>query len=247
MTQTDKGPDCALKMWAAAALVGLLVLVVMLTGGRAFMAALFTGVIVAGLLGVVLTWLFCRPEDRPRAATAHTDDTDIPEAATPPTAPEPTPTPVAEPAAEPAVEPAPSAATPDPVVGQSKPLAGEAELAERKGNWRYEGGDTAKPVATETGAGTRPAALNSARDSGADDLKKIKGVGPKLEILLNDLGFYHFDQIAAWTADEVAWVDQNLKGFKGRVSRDGWVEQATTLAAGQDTAFSKKVDKGGVY
>lgn len=95
--------------------------------------------------------------------------------------------------------------------------------------------------------GTKPAGLKAARKGGADDLKKIKGVGPKLEKMLNEMGFYHFDQIAGWSADEVAWVNANLAGFKGRVSRDNWIEQATTLAAGGDTAFSKKVDKGGVY
>lgn len=78
----------------------------------------------------------------------------------------------------------------------------------------------------------RPAALASARDGGPDDLKLIKGVGPKLEALLHSLGFYHFDQIAAWTEAEVAWVDEHLEGFKGRVSRDGWVEQARALATG---------------
>jgi len=65
--------------------------------------------------------------------------------------------------------------------------------------------------------------------------------------LLNSLGFYHFDQVAGWSADEVSWVDQNLEGFKGRVSRDNWVDQAKTLAAGGETEFSKKVGKGGVY
>lgn len=65
--------------------------------------------------------------------------------------------------------------------------------------------------------------------------------------LCNRLGFYHFDQIAAWTADEVAWVDQNLEGFKGRVSRDNWVEQSKTLASGGETEFSARVKKGDVY
>ncbi|MEM9975834.1 MAG: NADH-quinone oxidoreductase subunit NuoE [Pseudomonadota bacterium] len=88
--------------------------------------------------------------------------------------------------------------------------------------------------------GTRPAALEAARDGEADDLKLIKGVGPKLEALLNELGFFHFDQIAAWSAEEVAWVDQNLEGFKGRVSRDVWVEQAKILATGGETPFSKR-------
>jgi predicted flap endonuclease-1-like 5' DNA nuclease len=96
-------------------------------------------------------------------------------------------------------------------------------------------------------AGTRPAALDAPRDGGADDLKKIKGVGPKLEKLVNSMGFYHFDQIANWTAEEVAWVDENLEGFKGRVSRDNWVEQARLLASGEETEFSKRVDEGDVY
>ena len=95
--------------------------------------------------------------------------------------------------------------------------------------------------------GTRPEALSGPRDGGADDLKKIKGVGPKLESRLHDLGFYHFDQIAKWNDAEVAWVDENLKGFKGRVSRDNWVSQAATLAEGGETEFSKRVGKGDVY
>jgi NADH-quinone oxidoreductase subunit E len=102
------------------------------------------------------------------------------------------------------------------------------------------------PTAAE-GAGTRPQALEAAREGGPDNLKMIKGVGPKLEQLLHGLGFYHFDQIAGWTADEVAWVDQNLQGFKGRVSRDEWVVQARQLASGAQTEFSARVKKGDVY
>lgn len=95
--------------------------------------------------------------------------------------------------------------------------------------------------------GVKPTTLDKPRAGGADDLKKIKGVGPKMEKLCNKLGFWHFDQIAAWSTDEVAWVDANLEGFKGRVSRDNWVEQAGLLAAGGETEFSKKVSKGNVY
>ena len=95
--------------------------------------------------------------------------------------------------------------------------------------------------------GTRPAALDGPRGGKADNLKEIKGVGPKMEKMCNALGFYHFDQIAAWTFDEVAWVDANLEGFKGRVTRDEWVAQAKILAAGGETEFSKRVDEGDVY
>ena len=102
-------------------------------------------------------------------------------------------------------------------------------------------------AATEATPVAKPEALKGPRETGADDLKQIKGVGPKLEALLNSMGFYHFDQVAKWTEAEVAWVDENLEGFKGRVSRDGWVEQARTLSEGGETAFSKKVKKGDVY
>ncbi|PJI92273.1 NADH dehydrogenase subunit E [Yoonia maricola] len=84
-----------------------------------------------------------------------------------------------------------------------------------------------KPAAS--GAEKQPEVLSAPRASGADDLKKISGVGPKLEGVLNDLGFYHFDQIAKWTADEIAWVDSRLK-FKGRIERDDWMAQAAKLA-----------------
>jgi NADH-quinone oxidoreductase subunit E len=105
----------------------------------------------------------------------------------------------------------------------------------------------AAPAASEASVGAKPEGLAAARGGKADDLKQIKGIGPKLEILCNSLGFYHFDQIANWTEAEVAWVDENLEGFKGRVTRDTWVEQAKILAAGGATEFSKRVDKGGVY
>ncbi len=103
----------------------------------------------------------------------------------------------------------------------------------------------AKPASA--GGGKRPRRMKAPRKGGADDLKLIKGVGPKLEALLHKLGFFHFDQIAKWTGEEVAWVDENLEGFKGRVSRDEWVAQARVLAEGGTTEFAKKVKKGDVY
>lgn len=86
------------------------------------------------------------------------------------------------------------------------------------------------PVASVTPG--KPVFLTAARDTGPDDLKLIKGVGPKLEGTLHSMGVFHFDQIAAWGPAEEAWMDDNLEGFKGRVSRDEWVAQAKTLATG---------------
>lgn len=92
----------------------------------------------------------------------------------------------------------------------------------------------AKPAAVAAPAAvveaTKPEGLSAPRGGVADDLKEISGVGPKMENLLHNLGYYHFDQVAAWRASDVAWVDENLEGFKGRVSRDNWVSQAKKLA-----------------
>lgn len=90
---------------------------------------------------------------------------------------------------------------------------------------------TAAPVAA-----TKPEGLAAPRGGKADDLKIIKGIGPALEKLCHSLGYYHFDQLAKWTAEEIAWVDGNLEGFKGRVTRDEWVAQARILAAGGSIA-----------
>ncbi|WP_113912602.1 NADH-quinone oxidoreductase subunit E [Roseovarius dicentrarchi] len=108
-------------------------------------------------------------------------------------------------------------------------------------------GKTPLPGTAGASAGRKPQTLTAPRDEAADDLKLIKGVGPKLEQMLHDMGFYHFDQIAAWTPEELAWVDQNLEDFKGRATRDEWVAQAKTLAAGGDTEFASRVKKGEVY
>ena len=127
----------------------------------------------------------------------------------------PSPAPMPEPTPEPTPEPAP-APEPTPVVA---PVAAPepAAVPEVK--------EDAAPS-----AGVKPEGLDAARNGVPDDLKLIKGVGPKMERLCNSLGYYHFDQIAAWSPSEVAWVDDNLEGFKGRVTRDDWVSQAKVLA-----------------
>lgn len=252
MTQNNGGLNCTLGSWALAAAAGLLVIILLLVlGDQRFMAAIFLGGVVFAALGLLFTWIFCRELPKP----AMGGDAPAPSVAAPeapgPANPAPAPAPAAAaPAPAPAPTPAPAAApdtaetaSAEPLVKSSTTLAGEAELAERKGTWRYDAGpaqaEAPAPAAPE-GPGTKPTTLDGPRDGAADDLKLIKGVGPKLEQLCNTLGFYHFDQIASWTADEVAWVDQNLEGFKGRVSRDDWVAQAKILAEGGETEFSKR-------
>src|SRR3989338_5484109 len=102
--------------------------------------------------------------------------------------------------------------------GERKAAKAAAEAAEA----------AAAAVAAPAEAG-KPQALAAARDGKADALQSIEGIGPALEKLCFELGIYHFDQIAAWGAPEVAWMDANLKGFKGRVTRDKWVAQAKLI------------------
>lgn len=77
----------------------------------------------------------------------------------------------------------------------------------------------------------------------ADDLRKIKGLGPKLVTLLASLGVTRFSQIAAWDDAEIDRIDAQLGTFAGRIRRDNWVEQAKFLAAGDVAGFEGKFGK----
>ncbi|PTM43242.1 NADH-quinone oxidoreductase subunit NuoE [Bosea sp. 124] len=94
--------------------------------------------------------------------------------------------------------------------------------------------ESAKPAASAPPAvaETKPELLAAARNGKPDDLSLIWGVGPKLAKMLNEMGVWHFEQIAGWKAEELAWVDARLTGFKGRATRDDWISQATKLATG---------------
>ena len=115
--------------------------------------------------------------------------------------------PVAEEAPAPAAEeaPAPAAAEEAPAAVEEEPAAAE------------EAGDDAPLFATPEGE--------------PDDLKKISGVGPVLEGKLHALGITKYAQVAAFTAEDIAKVDERLS-FKGRIERDNWLEQAAELAKG---------------
>jgi len=76
-----------------------------------------------------------------------------------------------------------------------------------------------------------------------DNLRLIKGVGPKLNILLNNLGITRFDQIAEWKEAEIIEVDQYLDTFSGRITRDAWIDQAKFLAKDDIAGFEKKYGK----
>jgi len=243
--------SCAIGTWAVALLAGVLAAVLlMVLGGWSFMQAAFIGAVLFVVAGALISLILCRPLPPIGAASTSASEEETP-------APKPA-------AAKPAAAAAAAPAVAEAEVKPSKPLPGQDDLAARKGEWKYEAeaaapapaktpaakkapAKAAEPAPAAEGPGTKPETLSAARAGGPDNLKQIKGVGPKLEALLHSMGFYHFDQVGNWGAEEVAWVDQNLQGFKGRVSRDNWVEQAKILADGGTTEFSSKVKKGGVY
>jgi predicted flap endonuclease-1-like 5' DNA nuclease len=80
---------------------------------------------------------------------------------------------------------------------------------------------------------------------GADDLKRIRGIGVLIEKRLNQMGISRYEQIANWTAGDIERVSNKLD-FKGRIERENWVEQARILSSGGQTEFSRRVDRGEV-
>ncbi len=136
--------------------------------------------------------------------------------------------------AKPAPAPAPQAATAKPSIAKAPPVPKPAQPPAA----------APAPLISAPAAAKRPEALTAARGGKADDLKIIKGIGPKLEILCHKLGFFHFDQVAAWKDDEISWVDENLEGFKGRVTRDRWVPQAKAIVKLGPAEFLKRLAAG---
>lgn len=215
MNTTSGGWINLLIVWAVASVAGFIgMALLMLVGGWTLTQAFFAAAVLFLVFGGLLSSLFLSPLPGPQkpgtagfrtaAGTAH----GMTSQAAPLTST------TAKTEAAPASTPKPASAA------KSSDTASAPKAA-------------ATAPAAAQGPGTRPAALKAPRKGGADDLKLIKGIGPKLEKLCHSLGFFHFDQIAVWTPDEIAWVDQNLEGFKGRVVRDDWVAQAQELAKGR--------------
>jgi len=240
---SSHGSENTSKLWGWAIAAGVLAfLVLKFFVSYTFWPALLLAILI-GILVAILLWIgFYRDGDE--------GDMGLGQVSKPQAAPAPVSAPKASnltseikaaPAAKPAAKkPAAKKATKPKAAKPAVVKTAAVKTAAKK---------TTKPAATRKAVSKsgKPEMLKKARASGADDLKQIKGVGPKMEKLLNKMGVYHFDQVAGWRAQEVKWVDENLEGFKGRVSRDTWVKQAKVLAKGGVTEFSKRVKKGGVY
>ena len=135
--------------------------------------------------------------------------------------------------------------TPSSQTDVKSPAPSQSQAAPDEASAVMESAKTEEPVAVTAVAEEPPApapapdpepaakpvqarGLEAAIGGKADNLKTIRGIGPKLEKTLNGLGIFHFEQIASWSAQDVSEVD-DLLSFKGRVERDDWIAQAKKL------------------
>lgn len=259
--------ECRRNAWLAALGGGALVaLMLLLLAQFGVLKALMLGAVAGVLVGIFLVWAFCsleteggvsqarrvtqspaRPEPHPAAAPSVEPVAEPAPKRMAPSAPEPAPerrpgpeptppsppTPPAFVSAQPAGRPAPAPEAAAPASAGTAP----GKPAPRKGR-AAAGLDAALAKSKDEPPAPAPEMLAAPRGGRADDLKQIKGIGPKLEALLNEVGVWHFDQIASWKAKDIAHVDERLVGFHGRITRDEWVKQAKALAAGGGTKRS---------
>ena len=153
-----------------------------------------------------------------------------------------------EPPAEPSGAQGAAADKPQTAASASRQKKAAASAGAKSGRARKPAAakSPAKPKAqTAAKTGTAAKTKTAAKAAGPDDLKKLKGVGPKIEGHLHEAGITSFAQISKWTKKDVDNFDDMLK-FRGRIERDDWVGQAKLLAAGKETEFSTRVKGGDV-
>jgi predicted flap endonuclease-1-like 5' DNA nuclease len=242
MKQSDMKNAPWLGGWVIAAAAGLVAGgVTHVVGDLSLRQSGFIGILVCLVVGLFMAMPWGAGSSRQKAAL-------------------PTSKPVAAEAARPVAVAAPAMAT--PAVAASAPVMAEAAPAAA-----FMSAPVAEPAAAKPARAAKPKAapaakvaakpaakpavakapkakkpdgplrLSAPRKGKADDLKEIEGIGPALEKLCNSLGFYHFDQIAGWSDADVAWVDANMKTFKGRIVRDKWIAQSKIIISEGLEAF----------
>ncbi|MDO5632854.1 MAG: hypothetical protein Q4G22_13605 [Paracoccus sp. (in: a-proteobacteria)] len=265
--QTNKmvAAGIGLAVWFALTVVGDL----------HWLAGLFLGLVAAGLCYALAVWLggddqpeydpgmsdmppvaapvrFAAPEPvvvpEPKAPARRELPVEVADVATGKAVSESTAQPV-----PPAPAPAALMAVPDPV--QSAPSIPEAFDAQpvkvkkpKKDKDDKKKSKSKKAKKDKAAKDEKPTKAKKAKKKRLpDDLKQIKGVGPKLENLLNDHGVTRFEQIAGWDAAEIDRFAALIGRMGARIRADDWVGQARVLATGAQTEFSQRVEAGEVY
>ena len=257
MTDISEREACTKRCWWLGAGAGLLVAFLMLAFGIwGLLMSILAGVLVAVIVGYLALTLLCKdvpaaaPHDNTRSAAAASvagaptasgsissavgnvpaGDAGIGAARKASAPVEPTEeTPPQEPTAPVADTSAVEAAPEQVIEAEEAPAVVETPQEVVEAPAPTEAEPAPVPATDSHSTDGKPALLDAPRAGGADDLKRIGGIGPKLEQTLNELGIYHFDQIAALQGDEIDWVDSRLR-FKGRIRRDDWIGQAKAFA-----------------
>lgn len=133
------------------------------------------------------------------------------------------------------IDAAPAAQVTPPPLGATMAGLGEAVAIGAQ--------DVVEEAAAEPAPEAPPPAPAPAPAPEGDDLSRIKGLGPKLQKLLPELGLSTFAQIAALTEADLAELDTKLGAFAGRPAKDNWVEQAKYLATGDTAGFEARFGK----
>ena len=239
------------RLWIAI-ICGIATFGILLVAHVGFLGSALFGVIVFLFLAYLFAYIFAQPAKATHGAPERASS---PVAASPVAASPVAASPVAaspavvtaaatfaqtdSPAVEttPVAKPAATSAKAEPKAPAAKSSAKAAKAPVDKATAKPAAKSAAKSDAAIGTVGTAPATLSAPRGGKADDLKIIEGVGPAMEKLVNSLGFYHYDQIANWTAEEVAWVDSHMKTFRGRIVRDKWQAQAKLIISEGADAF----------
>ena len=199
--------------------------------------------LVAFLIGLAIAWFLFNANRRTKVTSERSDVLD--EGAAPAarnqalidSAPSAPPPPASSPReAAPVVPPA----TPVGLAGTGAAVSAGVEHAQTQ-RAEDDAGERA-PVEKAAAPVAAPPATPPAKPAadGADDLTRIKGIGPKLAATLQNLGITSLDQIANWDDAEIDRVDSKLGRFQGRIRRDDWVTQADLLSGGDKSAYESK-------
>ncbi len=248
MKQSENKRAPSLGGWLIAAAAGLVAAAVAyVVGDFSITQSGFIGAVVFLIVGLILGMYWGPQAAIPAAPAVAAKPADVVQAAVAPAAAmSSTVAKAATPA--PAMQTPAIAQTAAPAAFVSAPVADAAPApAKRARVAKPKAAPAAKPVAAAKAAKAPrvakpkapegPLRLSAPRKGKADDLKEIEGIGPALEKLCHSLGFYHFDQVAGWSDADVAWVDANMKNFKGRIVRDKWIAQAKLILSEGLDAF----------
>lgn len=234
--------NCTRNCWIAAAVLGLLVWIFTAIGTVRWFEGVFLGLVATGVAGVFLKWLLCGGVAAMDGAAWQPDATG---AAAPRQDRAPQPRPVA----------LPDVPTPFPGAAEkgdhAHPVAPSGHAQAPSGNGGGSGSernDIYGGAASSAAAGPVATAARPGPTGGkADDLKEIRGVGPKLAELLREHGVTSFAQIAGWNDADIDRHAELIGRMGGRIRSDDWVGQARSLAADGETALSERVGEGGVH